>query len=237
MSLLDIFSSKTTLRDSGLMVGSVDNHCHLLPGVDDGITKMESTLSLLSSMEEAGVRECWFTPHIMEDIPNKTEMLKQRFDEVKAEYKGSLSLNLAAEYMLDNLFTERLGAGDLLVHKNQSVLVESSCLVAPYGFESKLEEIKHMGYFPILAHPERYVFLDDHEYRKLKKMDVRFQLNITSLLGLYGPMVKDKAEILLEKGMYNYVGTDTHRTDRWLQMLDRKFKKKYVDLLNNIINN
>lgn len=237
MSFFDLFSSKVTLRNSGLMTGSVDNHCHLLPAVDDGITKMESTLSLLSSMEEAGVRECWFTPHIMEDIPNRTEMLKQRFDEVKAEYKGSVSLNLAAEYMLDNLFSERLKANDLLVHKNQSILVESSCLVAPYGFESKLEEIKHAGYFPILAHPERYVFLDKREYEKLKKMDVRFQLNITSLLGLYGPMVRDKAEFLLEKGMYNYVGTDTHRSDRWLQMLDQKLRKKHVDLLSYIINN
>ena len=237
MSFFDLFSSKVTLRNSGLMTCSVDNHCHLLPGVDDGITKMESTLSLLSSMEEAGVRECWFTPHIMEDIPNRTEMLKQRFDEVKAEYKGSVSLNLAAEYMLDNLFSERLKANDLLVHKNQSILVESSCLVAPYGFESKLEEIKHAGYFPILAHPERYVFLDKREYEKLKKMDVRFQLNITSLLGLYGPMVRDKAEFLLEKGMYNYVGTDTHRSDRWLQMLDQKLRKKHVDLLSYIINN
>lgn len=237
MSFFDLFSSKTTLRDSGLISGSVDNHCHLLPGVDDGISRMESTLTLLSAMEEAGVRECWFTPHIMEDIPNKTEMLRQRFEEVKAEYKGSVILNLAAEYMLDNLFAERLKTNDLLVHKNQSILVESSCLVAPYGFEAKLEDIKHMGYFPILAHPERYVFLDNREYEKLKKMDVRFQLNITSLLGLYGPMVKEKAEYLLEKGMYNYVGTDTHKTERWIQMLDRKIKKKYVDLLNNIINN
>lgn len=237
MSLFDLFSRKVTLKDSGLLTGFVDNHSHLLPGVDDGIKKMENTLSLLSTMEQYGVSECWFTPHIMEDIPNTTAELKQRFDEVKSLYKGSMTLNLAAEYMLDNLFEERLEAKDLLPHKDKSILVESSCLVAPYGFESKLAEIKHFGYFPILAHPERYIFMQSRDYEKLQKMDVRFQLNITSLLGFYGPEVKSKAELLLEKGMYNYVGTDTHRVDRWNLMLEQKIKQKYVDLLNCIIKN
>ena len=50
----------------------------------------------------------------MEDIPNRTEDLKERFMELNAAYQGNIILHLAAENMLDNLFEERLAKNDLL---------------------------------------------------------------------------------------------------------------------------
>lgn len=237
MFLLDFFQRKTKVTESGLLAGFVDNHCHLLPGVDDGIKEMDKTLVLLSMMENEGLSELWFTPHIMEDIPNETEKLKERFEEVKSLYKGSIKLNLAAEYMLDNLFEERLSAKDLLQHKDKSVLVECSFAVAPINIEQKFLAIKSAGYFPILAHPERYVYMEDKEYDRIKELGVKFQLNLTSLLGLYGNDVKKCAEELLEKGMYDCVGTDTHRIFRWQDMLEGKLKSKHIELLRKIVKN
>ena len=56
----------------------------------------------------------WLTPHIMEDVPNTTEAIRARFEELKAVYGGGLQLHLAAEYMIDTLFEERLSNRDLL---------------------------------------------------------------------------------------------------------------------------
>ena len=234
MGLLDIFSGKTTLNRTGILNGFCDNHTHLLPGVDDGIQSMDDALELLGIMEAAGVKTVWCTPHVMEDIPNDTEFLKMHFEKLKSLYKGEIKLNLAAEYMIDSLFQERLDNDDLLVHENNHVLVESSTVSAPYNFKSTLKELMSKGHYVLLAHPERYRFLEKKDYTELKEMKIRFQLNLTSLLGLYGPAVKEKAEKLLLEGFYDAVGTDTHRVKRWQQMEEQKISKKIIKMVSEI---
>lgn len=234
MGLFDIFSGKKALKQTGILNGFCDNHIHLLPGVDDGIQTMDDALELLDIMEAAGVKIVWCTPHIMEDIPNKTDFLKMHFEKLKSLYKGNIQLNLAAEYMIDSLFQERLENNDLLVHANNHVLVESSTISAPYNFKDTLKELMRKGHYVILAHPERYRFLEMKDYAELKEMKIRFQLNLTSLLGLYGPAVKEKAEKLLSEGFYNAVGTDTHRVKRWQQMEEQKISKKIVKQIGEI---
>ncbi|MBP5704101.1 MAG: hypothetical protein J6X12_05300 [Paludibacteraceae bacterium] len=155
MGLFDIFSGKKALKKTGILNGFCDNHIHLLPGVDDGIQSMDDALELLGMMEAAGVKTVWCTPHIMEDIPNKTDFLKMHFEKLKSLYKGNIELHLAAEYMIDSLFQERLENDDLLVHANNHVLVESSTVSDPYGFKNTLKELMHKGHYVLLAHPER----------------------------------------------------------------------------------
>jgi tyrosine-protein phosphatase YwqE len=73
-----------------------------------------------------------------------------------------------------------------------------------------LERIKAKGYYPVLAHPERYVYMGKKEYRKLKEMNVMFQLNLASLIGVYGKHTKGKAEWLLDRDFYGITGSDIH---------------------------
>ena len=108
------FRKRTSLADSGIFRGFTDWHCHLLPGVDDGVQTMEETLRILSLYEDLKVKEIWLTPHIMEDIPNTTAALKARLEELRAAYQGNITLHLASENMLDTLFEERLNKNDLL---------------------------------------------------------------------------------------------------------------------------
>ncbi len=228
MGFFDFFTGKKSLNRSGLLDGFCDNHIHLLPGVDDGIQNTEDAFKLLELMESAGVKTVWCTPHIMEDCANETESLKMHFEKFKSTYKGSIELHLAAEYMLDSLFEERLENDDLLIHSNNHVLVESRSVSAPYNFKGIIKDIMSKGHYVLLAHPERYGFLNMKKYAELKDMKVRFQLNITSLLGLYGPEVKEKAEQLLEAGYYDAVGTDTHGVKRWQRMESQKLSKKII---------
>ena len=69
------FRKKQTLEESGFFRGFTDWHCHILPGVDDGVLTMDESLQILAEYERLGVKEVWLTPHIMEDIPNTTEKL------------------------------------------------------------------------------------------------------------------------------------------------------------------
>lgn len=154
-----LFSKSRTIAESGLLKGMTDYHCHILPGVDDGVKTMDESLVILHQMESQGIRKVWLTPHVMEDIPNTTLALQEKFEELQTAYRGAMELNLAAEYMMDNLFEERLEAGDLLPLREgyrQYLLVETSCFNPPMNLVSTLKHIQAKGYRPLLAHPERY---------------------------------------------------------------------------------
>ncbi len=210
------FTRHTSIVRSGLLDGMTDFHSHLLPGVDDGVAEMSESLALLSEMEAAGIRSVWCTPHVMEDVPNTTEDLRARFGELKAAYKGRIELRLAAEYMLDNLFKDRLDDDDLLtIGPNNHLLVETSYFTPPMDMEPMLDKIMRKGYTPILAHPERYLYMDRSDYRKWKEKGIVFQLDLYSITGLYGPDSFDKARWLASKGMYSLIGSDTHTINQY----------------------
>lgn len=195
--------------------GMTDWHCHILPGVDDGVRTMDEAISILKSYEEAGIAEVWLTPHIMEDVPNTTDFLRQRFVELQDRYHGSVKLHLAGENMLDNLFEERLQKNDLLPlgKDGKHLLVETSYFSPPIGLKNILLRIKNSGFHPVLAHPERYRYMEMEEYQELKQLNVKFQLNLPSLMGTYGKEVRKKAEMILKYGWYDLSGTDIHSYD------------------------
>ena len=182
------FNKKISIGASGILAGATDYHSHILPGVDDGVESMEEALRILAAYEELEIKELWLTPHIMEDIPNTPEKLQARFAELRGAYKGNIALNLAAEYMIDNHFQGILKNKELLPigTKGNHLLVETSYFSSPIRLHETLKQIKAIGYYPILAHPERYMYMDTDDYLELKKEDIKFQLNILSLGGYYG---------------------------------------------------
>ena len=123
-----------------------------------------------------------------------------------------MELALAAEYMLDNLFEERLEKDDLLPLEEgkRYLLVETSYFNPPMGLLSILQRIQKKGYHPLLAHPERYEYMQMMDYKTLKKSQISFQLNIPSLVGMYGKHIEKKAKILLKAGMCDLGGNDVH---------------------------
>ena len=211
MGLFGLFSSKRSLQESGILSGSTDRHSHILYGGDDGIKTPEDSLAALAFEESLGVREVWCTPHIMEDVPNTTEALKSRFEELCGIYNGPIKLHLAAEYMIDTLWEERLEAGDLLLMEDDMLLMETSTVTPPFDLKGSLSSAMSAGYRPLFAHPERCRFLEVKDCEELVKMGVRLQLNIASLTGYYGQTAKVKAEALLKKDMYFAYGSDCHR--------------------------
>ena len=222
-----LFNKSKKIGESGLLEGFTDWHSHILPGVDDGIRTEQESLALLEDFERAGIKEVWFTPHIMEDIPNTTTGLKEHFEEFTSRYNGPIRLHLAAENMLDTLFEERLKNNDLLTIGNsgQHLLVETSYVSPPFAMDEMIDAIMKNGYTPILAHPERYRYMEEEDYRQWKERGVLFQLNYMSLAGGYGETARKKAEWLLRQGMIDMTGSDVHRQtvfERALGLAPRK---------------
>ena len=209
--MLGLFNRLRSLLESGLLTGAVDQHSHILYGLDDGVKTQEDSLAILRFLEEQGVSEVWFTPHVMEDVPNTTEGIRARFEELKSVYRGGLRFHLAAEYMIDTLFEERLAARDLLTHGNDTVLVETSAVAPPINLWEVLETMRKAGYRPLIAHPERYRYMDKADYKRLHDMGCVLQMNLPSIVGFYGESARERALDLLDKGWYSMVGSDCHR--------------------------
>ena len=209
--MIGLFNRRRSILESGLLKGAVDQHSHILYGLDDGVKTQEDSLAILRFLEEQGVSEVWFTPHVMEDVPNTTEGIRARFEELKSVYSGGLRLHLAAEYMIDTLFEERLAARDLLTHGNDTVLVETSSVAPPINLWEVLETMRKAGYRPLIAHPERYRYMDKADYKRLHDMGCVLQMNLPSIVGFYGETARERALDLLGKGWYAMVGSDCHR--------------------------
>lgn len=222
-----------------LLNNFTDCHSHILPGVDDGVRSMDDALHVLSYYEQCGVEKVILTPHIMGDLPhNNAEFLTREFDKLKANYNGSIELSLGAEYMLDSEFHKHLQFGEMLPLYDNYLLVEMSYAVETLNLTSIIEDIMSAGYFVILAHPERYLYLDYKVYGRLKKMDVLFQLNIPSLAGNYGKKVKERAMKLLDDGMYDMVGSDLHNLNSFKESISQiKLKRSQIDNLVDISKN
>jgi tyrosine-protein phosphatase YwqE len=222
MGLFDFLHKKTSLRASGVLAGSKDYHSHLLFGVDDGVKSLEEALDVLSYAESNGVAHLWCTPHVMEDIPNASNMLQERFGMLEDAYTGGIKLHLAAEYMLDTEFEKRLETRDLLPLYDDVILVETSTTIPPINFMEVLQDIMSKGYRPMLAHPERYRYLTMNDYERLDAYGVYFQLNLPSIIGYYGDTAQKKAELILKNGWYKAAGADCHSMSSYDSHMNRE---------------
>ena len=120
-------------------------------------------------------------------------------------------------------------------NNGKHLLVETSYFNPPIKFRETLKQIKSLGYHPLLAHPERYLYMDEAEYRRLREEGVKFQLNLASLAGGYGKTVKKKAQWLLENGFYSVAGSDLHCEDAIEYITRCKISKNETLQLNGIL--
>jgi protein-tyrosine phosphatase len=193
-----------------------DMHSHFLPGIDDGSKDIADSLSLLRSMVDMGYKTIITTPHVFIDYyPNTTETIQNALklaQNVLKENNINVELRAAAEYYMDDYFSNLLEKEPLLtIHKNE-VLVEFSMVYEPPQLAQTLFKMQTAGYKPIIAHPERYIFFhrDISKYEELKDRGCLLQMNMLSIAGYYGQNVKMVAEQLLAKGLYDYCGSDAH---------------------------
>jgi protein-tyrosine phosphatase len=216
---------KTETTDLGWL--GTDLHSHLLPGIDDGSPDAATSVELIKGLVALGYKKLITTPHILWEIyPNTSDIIVQTKEELKpvlAEAGIDIDFNAAAEYFIDEHFDGELKSKKpLLTLKDNLVLVEFSMITAPFDLQELLFEMQLQGYQPLIAHPERYIYLRNRKafFDELKDAGCQFQLNLLSITGHYGSSVQELAEYLVKKEYYDYAGTDLHHA-KHLQLLQR----------------
>lgn len=208
-------NKKESTADLGWL--ETDIHSHLVPGIDDGAQDPESAMELIRGLQSLGFRQIITTPHILWEVyPNTPEKIlngRKLLQERLQQEKNSLTFGAAAEYFIDEHFEQLLRTKQpLLPIKDNLVLVEFSMVTAPMDLKDVLFEMQLQGYQPLIAHPERYIYLKSRKtfFDELKDSGCQFQLNLLSLAPYYGNSVQDLASYLIKKDFYDYAGTDLH---------------------------
>lgn len=215
--MLGLFKKKNRLKKEvtfNYEIVKVDMHSHVLPGIDDGAQTPEESIVLIRKMMDLGIQKIIATPHIMADfyrntketIGNSLEILK----EALAKENINIKIEAAAEHYFDETFEARIDNGELMTMHNNYVLFEYSFIMPPPNAIPVIQKITNGGYKPILAHPERYPYLSLEQYKNLHDWGCDFQLNTISLTGYYGKDVKERAEMLIDNQLIDFISSDMH---------------------------
>ena len=240
--MFHFFNKKKYLVD--YLDGFVDIHNHILPGIDDGAKSVEESIALLKGFAEIGVTRFIATPHIMHNYyPNTPQTISASLDLLKnamlQENLKTISIEVAAEHMIDANFDFILEEGLTMPLKKDYLLLEMSYLQPPLNFQEAISNTASKRLFPILAHPERYTFLHQKtkKYAKYKQQGLLFQLNMLSLGDFYGKDVQKMALTLLDEGRIDFLASDVHNQTQLNAIKSIVFSNKMETQLLPVIGN
>ena len=236
--MLSLFNWKKSDVD-GLSFLKTDLHSHLLPGIDDGSPDMERTISHIKELSSLGYKKLITTPHVKAGIyPNTPQLITEILQQVREKLKEQnidITIEAAAEYLLDEDFENLVKKREILTFGEKNyILIEISFIAPPLNLNEIIFTLKTQGYMPVMAHPERYGywFNDLNKIAYLKEIGCLLQLNLLSLSGYYGKEVKQTAFKLLEVGLIDFVGTDLHHERHLINLKQMAKDQKIIKLLN-----
>jgi protein-tyrosine phosphatase len=218
------------LRTERQFLIRTDPHCHILPGVDDGAGDIQMSLAMARRAAAAGVRTIIATPHgchplvadFMEPdfIYNKVNLLNTAIHNEQIP----VTVKPGSEYLMNASLPELFEAGRLTTWAG-----EGRYILIELGFRHMLEPAwEVLDYFiargltPIVAHPERYMWLlpDSEAAERLVSMDLWLQFNVMSLNGLWGDKPRELALALAARTNRWIAGSDSHNTSEKYWGLD-----------------
>ena len=217
---------------------------------------IEESISILRNMEESGFTDVFLTPHYVEDSKytanNKTK--QAIFEELKQaclDENININLYLGNEVFLTDNVVQLIKNGEIKTLNNTKyILMEFSMYQKDPNTRTILYNVIKAGYIPIIAHPERYAYIDKkfEDLRDLQELGVLFQGNYQSLFGKYGKIAKKNLQKMIKGNIITFLGTDIHHneelhTDKLFKEIKKLVKKedKVLDLLerniDKILNN
>lgn len=241
-AVLQKFKRQKKQYDSPFLV---DMHSHLLPGLDDGVKTFEEAEAIIAQFKHLGFRKLITTPHIMQDTYRNTpEGIMRKLEELQHYLSGKeacLPIEAAAEYYLDEGLMQCLeNEQPMLTFGDRYLLFETNFIAEPLYLKDFIFKATTQGYRPVLAHPERYVFLQNNpaKLEDLLNRGVLLQVNILSLTGYYSRSAQQTASWLIEEGWVHFLASDCHHI-RQMELLEKALRSKYfqkaltLPLLNN----
>lgn len=195
----------------------VDLHSHILPGLDDGPGSMEEAVLMARRAAASNVSHIAATSH-GNYYPYALEEYQEKFTELEEVLRGQnipVKLYPGMEIFVDENTAGLLEKGRLLT------LNGTDYILAEFPFDQsgenvcrQLRKLRDAGYRIVVAHPERYMFIQKETELAyyLESQGYVLQVNQGSLEGDFGRACKMTAEQLLVSGIARVIATDAHDT-------------------------
>lgn len=197
----------------------IDIHSHILPNIDDGSENMEMSLEMLRMSVASGVTDIIATPHVnrhgvipaWQTIEEKAEELRQ--EAAKAQIPIRIHTGAEIELNGDVLRFLSEGSRDYCLAGSRYVLLEFTDQTQPDIAEQMLFTLQLRGFWPVLAHIERFPRLLADKERLLAWIEkgILYQCNTGSFTGYFGPHCQERVEELYHNGVIHLLGSDGHR--------------------------
>lgn len=199
----------------------IDIHSHILPGIDDGAADEKEALNMLRIAAADGISHIIATPHFHykrghaspEQICEKADKLQKIADEENIPVK----IHAGNELYYTQDLIEKVKAGEALTLAGSDyVLLEFSPETEKRKIQNAVYEFLSGGYYPIIAHMERYeAFVKNSEFiETIWDMGAYYQVNGGSIRGDFGWRTKRFARTMIKNGMVQFVATDAHDASR-----------------------
>ena len=210
----------------------VDFHSHIIPNIDDGSKSIDETFSMIEEAKKAGFDTIISTPHYMEgnyEIDNnEKDIWIKSLNSKLPEQKINIQLYTGNEiYLTENIINLLEGNKASTINYTSYVLFELPLTFKPLYLDDVIDEIKKRGLVPIIAHPERYSFMQEKPnliYNLIEK-GVLLQCNYGSFIGNYGVKTKILATNYLKNNMVQFLGSDAHREKTIYPKIPKILKK------------
>lgn len=211
----------------------IDFHSHILPNIDDGSISMEETINIINEAKQAGFTKIILTSHY---IPNyyecneleRTKLMEQVKNRLDVNSSADLQLYLGNEIYISNEITKLINEKKAsTINNTKYVLFELPMNTKPLFTKEVIFKLIENGYKPIIAHPERYSYVQKNIQfvEELADMGALFQSNYGSIIGMYGNKAKKTLKKLLKKDMISFLGSDVHRTNQIYPEIPKILKK------------
>lgn len=196
----------------------IDFHTHILPNIDDGARSIEETIELVKEARKVGFEAIISTSHYMEgyyetNTPEREVWIQAIYQKIQEE-NINMKLYLGNEIYISENILQLLEEGRACTINDTSyVLFEMPLNVEPLNLYNIIYEMMQYKLVPILAHPERYSFVQQSPklVSDLIEKGVLMQCNYASIEGYYGKGAKIIVKKLLQNNMVHFLGSDVHR--------------------------
>lgn len=196
----------------------IDFHTHILPGIDDGAKNMEETMNLLLEATRYGIDEIVLTSHYIEDyydinVEDRQKLLsniKNALDRNNINIKLYLGNEIYISNNINKLIKENKAS---TINNTRYILFEMPFNSKPINLYDVVYEMLQYKFVPILAHPERYSFIQQNPsiVNDLIETGVLMQCNYGSFIGQYGKKAQIIIKKLLKNNLVDFMGSDVHR--------------------------
>ncbi|MDQ2702462.1 MAG: capsular biosynthesis protein [Pseudomonadota bacterium] len=193
----------------------------MLPAIDDGAPDLATSLEMARMAHADGIRTVACTPHIYPGLyENDATGIRAAIAELqkKLDEEGiGLHLVEGADVHLDTDLAGAIRNGRVpTIAGSRYLLLEPPHHVAPPGFESRVFELMTAGITPVITHPERLSWVEDHYdlFMRLVDRGAWMQITAGALTGRHGRRPKYWGERFVGEGKAHLLATDAHDTRR-----------------------